>query len=190
MKYKVGDKVRIKSKEWWDAQPKDEHGNVCCGNDIFIKAMTEVCGRNATISECNKGFYYISEFGYKWTDEMFEEISENSKSATLSEQLIKDIANVVKSHNLGVTISENEGKLVIEPLKEEVEEDLSIDTPMICSDDKRDFYLRFYAGNKKCFINGFKSSKYIDAIPWNIIIPLDKFNPNDIKESLKYNIVK
>lgn len=33
--------------------------------------------------------------------------------------MIKDIAEVIKKHNLGICVSENDGKLIIEPLKKE-----------------------------------------------------------------------
>lgn len=187
MKYKVGDKVRINSKEWFEARSRNIKN---CASSGVYNLIANMAGKIVTVKEVKAklGIYEVKETPALFTEEMIEGLVEDKPA--LSESLLQDIANVIKNHNMGVQVNESEGKLIIEPLKVEEEEDLAIDTPMICSDDKRDFYLRFYAGNKKCFINGFKSSKYIDAIPWNIIIPLDKFNPNDIKESLKYNIVK
>ena len=45
MKYKIGDKVRIKSKEWWNAQPKNMYGSVDCGAETFTELMTDMCGK-------------------------------------------------------------------------------------------------------------------------------------------------
>ena len=54
MKHKVGDTVRIKSREWWDAQPKYCGGSVQCGADIFVKNMADTyCGTTAKILNCN-----------------------------------------------------------------------------------------------------------------------------------------
>lgn len=193
MKYKVGDKVRIKSKEWWDAQPKSKYGDVYYNNYIFTKGMSAFCGMVAAIvrvqTSCNS--YLLDSSNYSWFEYFLEEISGNDKSASLSEQLIKDIADVVKSRNLGVTISENEGKLVIEPLKVEEEVDLPIDTPCMCGNSDNELWgLRYYASKGKVYSKGLISPINEGVASFEYIIPFDKFNPNDIKESLKYNIVK
>lgn len=188
MKHKVGDKVRIKSKEWWDAQPKNESGSVKCGADAFNELMTSMCGKVVEISDVSEDTYFIKEYGYNWTDEMFDD-SYNPEKSILSEEMIKDIAEVVKKHNLGVSISENEGKLIIEPLKVEKEEDLPIDTPVLVCNSIESWHLRRYAGQGRAFIPNAKIGNE-DKSYWNYIIPFDKFNPNNIEESLKYNIVK
>ena len=97
---------------------------------------------------------------------------------------------MIKTHNLGVSISENEGKLIIEPLK--VEEDLPIDTPCMCSCSMQGqlaWFVRFYAGKGQTWWDLGKSHNETRKVDWNCIIPWDKFNPNNIEESLKYNIV-
>ena len=188
MKYKVGDKVRIKSKEWWDAQPKIK-GDVDCGEYYFTKEMTPMCGKVVEISVLGSVSYNLKGCLYHWTDEMFDDSYIPEKSI-LSEEMIKDIAEVVKKHNLGVCVSENEGKLIIEPLKFEKEEDLPIDTPVMATNVINDWSLRYYAGKGTTFIQGYKSKENESRINWVYIIPFDKFNPNNIEESLKYNIVK
>ena len=74
MKYKVGDKVKIKSFDWYN-QNKDEDGFVRCGDRIFDDYMSVFCGSVVTIC----GIY--SHCGYdvredmqcrSWTDEMIE----------------------------------------------------------------------------------------------------------------------
>lgn len=71
MKFSIGDKVRIKSKEWYDAN-KDKYGSIKnCG---FIADMSRYCGKEARILHESDGFYTIDlddEF-YFWTNEMFE----------------------------------------------------------------------------------------------------------------------
>lgn len=190
MKYKVGDKVRIKSKGWWDAQPKNERGSVNCGAETFIDAMTCFCGEIVEISNIWGDVYSIKEHGFNWTDEMFDD-SYNPEKSILSEEMIKDIAEVVKKHNLGVCVSKNDGKLIIEPLKFEKEEDLPIDTPvMVKSDNNDEWKLRYYAGKCKCYVGGGKSNNEDTTSSWDCIIPCDKFNFENPEESLKYNIIK
>lgn len=75
LKYKVGDKVRIKSIDWYN-ENKDEFGIVECGNQIFVYPMTKLCGKTVTITCVNtKDCYYVisGDDGYNsWTDEMIE----------------------------------------------------------------------------------------------------------------------
>lgn len=184
MKYKVGDKVRIKSKEWWDAQPKNVEGSVDCGSDTFTKVMIPMCGKVCEISEVFESGYAIKKSVFNWTDEMFEGLASDEKP-TISTDLIKDIAEVVRTHNLGVSVSEQDGKLIIEPLK--VEEDLPIGTPVIHSNNKDYWAVGIYQGFGKVSmqIDGKdQPEKRLYIIPYNL------FNPNDIEESLKHNIVK
>lgn len=60
-------------------------------------------------------------------------------------------------------------------------------TPVIVSENGKDFILRFYFKENSCYISGDKDG---DTLTWATIIPFDKFDPNNIEESLKYNIVK
>ena len=76
MEYKVGDKVRIKSLDWYN-ENKDKYGVVLVenGDYMFCKSDTEWCGRIVTIKEiCLNEYYEIEEdFGkYRWTDEMID----------------------------------------------------------------------------------------------------------------------
>lgn len=190
MKYKVGDKVRIKSKAY------------------IIENLHRVGVVEAMLDYANKEAIIVSvglkgENGYKinadnkewwWFEDMFEDLPQRiEEKPTISEQMIKDIAEVIKKHNLGVCVSENEGKLIIEPLSEK-EEDLPIDTIVFVSDKNygiNNFHLRHYAGRLRTFNDDRNSSSPTKGIVgWKYIIPFDKFNPNDIEESLKYNIVK
>ena len=66
MKYKVGDKVKIRENLVVDKR---------YGNEDFVSGMIHMRGKEATISEVYKGvkLYRIKECDYSWTDEMFEE---------------------------------------------------------------------------------------------------------------------
>lgn len=81
------------------------------------------------------------------------------------------------------------------------ERPIPVDTPMVCclkeNNYSLDFRIRYYKGlekgKHKVYDDGFKSTTidYSDSgNAWEIMIPFNKFNPNDIEESLKYNIQK
>ena len=77
MKYKVGDKVRIKSLEWYNNSQKSEYGSVKHddGGNSFVSLMIPYCGMEANITEV-EGSYYILDVDngdWWWQDFMFEE---------------------------------------------------------------------------------------------------------------------
>lgn len=67
--------------------------------------------------------------------------------------------------------------------------DLPIDTPVMVSDDTIKWLLRYYDSNNEVFCYGHKSDSNVSSIRYFYTIPFDKFDPNNIEESLKYNIV-
>ena len=78
LKYKVGDKVRIKSSNWYVIN-KDADGFVHCGDRVFDNYMSVFCGSVVTIGGV------IPYLGYDvredmqcrtWTDEMIEGLAE------------------------------------------------------------------------------------------------------------------
>lgn len=78
MKYKVGDRVRIKSIDWYN---KHTNGTeVYCGAMPFMNYMTEFCNKIVTISNVNSKdeCYEIEEDSTAngWTDEMIEGLVE------------------------------------------------------------------------------------------------------------------
>lgn len=74
MKYKAGDKVRIKSLEWYEKH-HDCHGCVGVGSEAFVSSMVEYCGKEAIITRVNKASYKIDIDGqyHNWSDGMFED---------------------------------------------------------------------------------------------------------------------
>jgi hypothetical protein len=73
MNHKVGDKVVVKSKAWYN-ENKDESGDVQMKFDYFVDSMAELCGKTVTISEIIDGRYRIKEMCFGWYDDMFEDI--------------------------------------------------------------------------------------------------------------------
>lgn len=79
MKYNIGDKVRVKSLEWYN-ENKNELGDVKTIPKVFVSDMSRFCGQEVTISKYivnasgNIINYNIKEdhLGYTWSDDMFE----------------------------------------------------------------------------------------------------------------------
>ena len=69
MKYKVGDKVKVRK----DLSLKRGYGH----NDLFDvnETMAKLCGETVTIECVFSTCYHICEMGYQWTDDMFENIA-------------------------------------------------------------------------------------------------------------------
>ena len=79
LKYKEGDKVLIKSIDWYNKY-KDEDGDVLCGEFVFLKDMKKFCSETLTISaDVDDGYLmFEDDHGYVWTDEMFEKLVERN----------------------------------------------------------------------------------------------------------------
>ena len=79
MKYKVGDKVRIKSLDWY-YENRDKIGQIDCGNVCFVRNMATLCGKIVSISSIlpTLEVYRIKEDDgeFNWTDEMIERLVE------------------------------------------------------------------------------------------------------------------
>ena len=79
MKYKVGDKVIIKSSAWY-YENRDKIDQIDCGNVCFVRNMTTLCGKIVSISSIlpTLEVYRIKEdYGeFNWTDEMIERLVE------------------------------------------------------------------------------------------------------------------
>ena len=75
MKYKVGDKVRVRKdlaeKEY--PMEDEQYGHVA------VSYMCELRGKVVTISNAMRTGYFIKESGYYWTDEMFEGLANEKK---------------------------------------------------------------------------------------------------------------
>ena len=84
--YKIGDRVRIKSLDWykkmlsspsklsWINKADGVFEGIRCGSRVFTDAMCKFCGKVMTIKEVGITFYLMEEdkIGYEFTDEMIE----------------------------------------------------------------------------------------------------------------------
>lgn len=97
MKYKVGDKVRVKSLDWYKSHETSKLGYVDCGEMPFINTMVKFCNRIVTISKVNSkyGYYDIEDDDgvNGWTDEMIEGLAEEPTVFNGKEFLLK-LANI------------------------------------------------------------------------------------------------
>lgn len=81
MKHKVGDKVKVKSLEWYNAN-KDKDGDIKCQDTLyFTHPMSEFCGKIVTIAEIWSNEIWVDDFYlileddqiFEWTEDMFED---------------------------------------------------------------------------------------------------------------------
>lgn len=166
-KFKIGDKVRV-------VKNIDTNGKA----DKYI-------GRIGIIIDYLEDSYLldIDRKSFKWYDNELELAKES-----IFDKLAHSIAEAAKEANILVEPTED-GGIKISPL-EENDNDLKIGTPCMVSDDGNEWGFSFYAGNKRTFSDGFKWNKSSNTFTWLYIIEFSKFNPNNIEESIKYNIVK
>ena len=103
MKYKPGDKVRIKSLEWYNAN-KDETGRVMCDYIGFCKEMTKYCDEVLTIMTIgnqdigSKQKYFMRETDHPWgfTDDMIEGlVNEEPQEKMVS---LEDVCKFLDEH--------------------------------------------------------------------------------------------
>lgn len=85
MKYKVGDKVKVRS----DLKLSVLYDGLCTTEEMIEKKIVTI----ASIHGC---YYEIEEDDYDWTDEMFEGLAEDELTA---EELAKTIGNICEVHN-------------------------------------------------------------------------------------------
>ena len=112
MKYKVGDKVKVKSQEWYEDNA-NYISEVECGNTVFIPDMKCYCGSTVTIM---KRFSHIKCYAIEedngvhyWNDEMFECGDESDmKEFNIKDEIIvpdnyevwDDQGNVIKTSKI------------------------------------------------------------------------------------------
>lgn len=141
MKHKVGDKVRIKSIDWYNQNKKS------CGDDFqvnglsFLKGMTQYCGKEGIITEIDgkDGTFRVNlDVEYWFNEGMIEEIPDtNSTSDTFQNiaDTIRKIAEIIRKDNIGFSVKEENGEIIIKPIKVEKQlNDYPLDMPVMVSD--------------------------------------------------------
>ena len=95
MKYKVGDKVRVKSLEWHDTMIKDDSGCIRYNNESFVETMKTHCGKEAVVVMLGEDYYSldIDRGFWSWYDWMLEDEFEVQKDKDL-------IPNVLNAESL------------------------------------------------------------------------------------------
>lgn len=98
MRYKVGDKVRVRS---------DLNVNLDCSPTV-VEEMLCKAGDIVTISAVNDNDYRIDGFRYYWTDEMFEGLVEGELTAEEAIKVLADMcARECKNCELGKPVKES-----------------------------------------------------------------------------------
>jgi hypothetical protein len=116
MKYKVGDKVRVR---------KDLVIDSVYGGDSFPEGMAMFRGKVVTISKrLNNGKYYILEdnsgYAWTWTNEMFEGLANEAPS------IVKRINN---KHNILNGLVQTDGSVDLERLVSKLENNSAVEHP-------------------------------------------------------------
>lgn len=76
MRYKRGDRVKIKSLDWYN-ENKDQHGKVACGYHVFTEEMSKFCGFTMIVCNItNLGVMTMGGSASYWTDEMIEGLAD------------------------------------------------------------------------------------------------------------------
>lgn len=96
--------------------------------------------------------------------------------------------NIYSFSKDGKYYARTESECLLFPTKEQrnwskFKHDLPIDTPcMVCDNNFKFWFLRFYAGDNNVFPDGYKSSECIKEKrgSWNHIVPVSKFNFEDM----------
>lgn len=102
MKYKVGDKVRIKSIDWY-SENKDTDGCVHCGDRFFDNYMSVFCGSVVTIGGIGLYGYSIQEDMQcrTWTDKMIEGLVEEeiNQESDLIDKNMEQIKKYIRGNS-------------------------------------------------------------------------------------------
>lgn len=85
MRFKVGDRVRIKSLDWYN-ENKTTEGCLVCGESHINPEMICMLGKTVTISSVEGNHYRIKEYAWNWTDEMIEGLVEEETKHNIIEE--------------------------------------------------------------------------------------------------------
>lgn len=94
MKYKVGDKVKVKSLKWY-CENKDDDGFIYCCGIRFIPFMSMLCDCILTIKTIDQGFYHVEENLWAWAEDMFEGLAEDTIQPVILKNIIFSNENYI-----------------------------------------------------------------------------------------------
>ena len=132
MEYKVGDKVKVNSLDWYNANKNSEGVVIFHNLRVFHKSMSEFCGKVVTIDAYNpRNYYDIKEDGKVnlWSDEMFECLVERN-GKTYPYQIGDRV--ILKGNNRCATITDlkyNSCGNLSYYIKIDNDKDISVDYP-------------------------------------------------------------
>ena len=114
MKYSVGQKVKIRSLEWY-RDNVNRYGIIECGKYEFFEPMNEYCGKVVTIKRIDDDNYRIDtdKGAFCWTDEMIEGLAEDETKPKfkvgdkikLKSTLLNDIFGIIGYESEGYMIT-------------------------------------------------------------------------------------
>lgn len=87
MKYKPGDKVKVKSIKWYNDN-KDDNDFIYCYNVRFVPLMSAYCDCILTIKTSDQGFYHVEENSWVWSDGMFEGLAEETIQPVIFKNIV------------------------------------------------------------------------------------------------------
>ena len=170
MKHKVGDRVRIKSLDWYNENKSKSHGTVACGSKYFDYDMREWCGKIMTILDAYQTCYIMKEDGAKdlWTDEMIEGLVEEETALNkwtglkVELELSKSVIGVSNVESLrGERFMSGFVKAIIPPEGYQfVDENGNIiNATKIVLEKKKKEYPKTY--EKCCYVLGFENTELV-----------------------------
>ena len=100
MRYKRGDRVKIKNLEWYYSN-SDCWGDVECGDFDFTALQMNYCGKTLEILSVCDGFYIMKDVGHHWTDEMIEGLVNEPQEKMVSLDKVCDMLyEMLSTHNI------------------------------------------------------------------------------------------
>lgn len=103
MKYKVGDKIKVHTKEWLRTNCNKDCLDAFIhedGNNSFVKGMEKFCGQEVTIKQVFLDCYNILEDDghWYWENWMFEDMNNNTNNNTniiYNPNIVEDFAKLI-----------------------------------------------------------------------------------------------
>lgn len=103
MKYNIGDKVKVKSLEWYNNNTSNADCIYCVNFIPFTQSMSIFCGCIMTIKSIERdNIYLVEENHHAWTEDMFEGLADYKENVTITLNGKDYNIDVEKAKELGV----------------------------------------------------------------------------------------